>query len=209
MLHTFTFPQEMIDSIQERIEVLERCLNNANPQDEALAEIQELANSRQISLSQLKDELIRLVYKLTKFSKLADILKVKEQQNKLSLLLFVRYIFLFKEILDQYWDFIFIKQGKTIFSILMTDVISANNSHNLMQNEAESQFSSLHEQYILEEISKHLTQSLIKFGLRTHTLTENEAKDSKIEDDIPQESESMLISLASTEKWDYVYRKLA
>ena len=212
MLHTFTFPQEMIDGIQERIEVLERCLNNPNSQDEAVAEILDLTNSRQISLSQLQNEVIHLCYKLTKFIKLAEALKLKEQKNELSVLLFVRYIFLFKEILDQYWDFIFINYGKEIFKTLLTDVIDiidAENSHNFMQNTDEPQLYSLNEQYIFEETNKHLMQSLIKFGLRTSILTEEESKGFKIEDNIPQASEAMLISLASTEKWDYVYRKLA
>ncbi|WP_217359414.1 hypothetical protein [Anabaena sp. UHCC 0204] len=199
----------MIDSIQERIEVLERCLNNANPEDEKMAEIFELANSRQISFSQVQYEMIKLLYKLNKFIKLAVALKVKKQQNELSLLLFVRYIFLFKEILDQYWDFIFTKHGKEIFTRLITDVMNTENSHNLMQNKAESQFYSLDKQYIFEETSKHLMQSLIKFSLRTKLLSEEEAIAFNKEDNIPQESEAMLISLASTEKWDYVYRKLA
>ena len=78
-----------------------------------------------------------------------------------------------------------------------------------MQNTDEPQLYSLNEQYIFEETNKHLMQSLIKFGLRTSILTEEESKGFKIEDNIPQASEAMLISLASTEKWDYVYRKLA
>jgi hypothetical protein len=36
MVHSFILPQETIASIQERIEVLEICLNDAKPQDEAM-----------------------------------------------------------------------------------------------------------------------------------------------------------------------------
>jgi uncharacterized coiled-coil protein SlyX len=71
MVYTLTFPQEIIDSIQERIEVLEKCLNDANLQDEAMAEILELVNSLQISLSQLEDELKQLIDKLDRVTKLS------------------------------------------------------------------------------------------------------------------------------------------
>jgi hypothetical protein len=206
MVHSFTFPQEMIDSIQERIKFLERCLNDPNPQDEAMAEIRELANSRQISISQLRNKVIQLQDKLNKFIKLVQVLKAKDKEDKLSLLLFVRYNFLFKEILDQYWDFIFIKPGQRIFLKL---IIDAENLYKLIQNEDDFRCYPHDEQYILKETTKHLIQSLIKVGLRISILTEEEAKALKMEDIIPQESEAMLISLASTKKWDQVYRNLA
>ncbi|MBK1986322.1 hypothetical protein A0J48_001930 [Sphaerospermopsis aphanizomenoides BCCUSP55] len=206
MLYSFTFPQEIIDSIQERIKVLERCLNDANPQDEVMAEILELANSRQITLSQFQDEVINLLYKLNKFMKLAEVVKVKEQQNELSILLFVRYILGFKDILDQYWDFMFIAYGKRIFKILLEYVYS---TYNIIENQRASSSYSEQEKYIFEETIRNLMQSLIKFSLRTRLVTEEEAKAFNKENNIPQESEAMLISLASTKKWDYVYRKLA
>ena len=49
----------MFDSIQvqEKIEVLKRCLNDAKPQDEKMAGMLRFANIRQISLIQLINEL--------------------------------------------------------------------------------------------------------------------------------------------------------
>ncbi|NET70826.1 MAG: hypothetical protein F6K62_07655 [Sphaerospermopsis sp. SIO1G2] len=59
------------------------------------------------------------------------------------------------------------------------------------------------------ESLKHLLQSLIKCSLRSNAFTESEINAFNLGDITPQESEAMLISLASTKKWDYVYRKLA
>jgi hypothetical protein len=59
------------------------------------------------------------------------------------------------------------------------------------------------------ETQKHLLQTLIKASLRVNALTEEEINTFNLGDITPQVSETMLISLASTEKWDYVYKKLA
>ncbi|MFN5592164.1 MAG: hypothetical protein ACK482_01715, partial [Aphanizomenon sp.] len=118
MVYSFTFPQEIIDSIQERIEVLERCLNDANPQDEAMAEMLELANIRQISFSEFKEEARQMLYLLQKFLKLDKKLKEQEKQGDLSILLFVRYNFLFKEIIDNYWNFFQTKKGRKLFKAI-------------------------------------------------------------------------------------------
>lgn len=211
MLHSFTFPQDIIDSIQERIKVLERCLNDANLQDEAMAEILELANTRQISISQLADTVMELQYKINKFIKFAEVLKVKEHQNELSLILFVRYHFLFKQILDQYWDFMFINQGKKIFSklIKLSLILDENKLQKNITNEDNYACYSNEEKYILAETNKHLIKSLIEVSLRINILTQEEINAFNLGDITPQESEAMLISLASTKKWDYVYRKLA
>ena len=65
------------------------------------------------------------------------------------------------------------------------------------------------ELYIVVESLKHLIQSLIKASLQVKALSEEEISAFNLGDITPLESETMLTSLASTEKWDYVYRKLA
>jgi 6-pyruvoyl-tetrahydropterin synthase len=209
MLHTFTFPQEMIDSIQERIEVLERCLNNANPQDEAIAEMIELANSRQVSLSQLTEEFKQFREKFLRSMKLCKIFIEKGTQGQVVPLAFVRYNFLQKEIVEEYWDF-FIRVFK--IETIKEQTIQRIDLYQLTKNEDEFGSDKNVEKYVLYillETQKHLLQTLIKASLRVNALTEEEINTFNLGDITPQESEAMLTSLASTKKWDYVYRKLA
>ncbi|AFZ26146.1 hypothetical protein Cylst_4036 [Cylindrospermum stagnale PCC 7417] len=206
MVHSFTFPQEMIDSIQERIEFLERCLNDANPQDEAMAEIIELANSRQISLSQLKEEARQMLYLLHKFLKLDKKLKAKEQQDDLSLLLFVRYNFLYKEIMDKYWDFFQNEKGREAVKAI---TLSLGKSYIKLKKEFDSRDAQKDELYIIVETLKHLIQSVITVVLNINILTEEKVNALNLNTSISQESETTLTFLASMKKWDQVYRNLA
>jgi len=209
MLHTFTFPQEMIDSIQERIEILERCLNNANPQDEAIAEMIELANSRQVPLSQLTEEFKQFREKFLRSIKLCEIFIEKGTQGQVVPLAFVRYNFFQKEIIEKYWDF-FIRVFK--IESIKKQTIQEIELYQLTRNEAEFGSDKNVEKYVLYillETQKHLLQTLIKASLRVNALTEEEINTFNLGDITPQESEAMLTSLASTKKWDYVYRKLA
>jgi Ca2+-binding EF-hand superfamily protein len=66
MVYSFILPEETITNFQEKIEFLEKCLNNANPQDEIFAEIIELENSGLISINKLIEEVKNLQYKLNK-----------------------------------------------------------------------------------------------------------------------------------------------
>ena len=202
MLHTFTFPQEMIDGIQERIEVLERCLNNPNSQDEAVAEILELANSRQISLSQLSKENRKFSDKLNRFNKLRQALNEKVNKNELAILLCVKCNFSLKEIVDIYWDFLLKKDRIEILIELTKNFVE-------IFNQIKIDSGCENELYIVVESLKHLIQSLIKASLQVKALSEEEISAFNLGDITPLESETMLTSLASTEKWDYVYRKLA
>ncbi|MBE9055382.1 hypothetical protein [Sphaerospermopsis sp. LEGE 08334] len=209
MINTLTFPQEIIDSIQERIEVLERCLNNANPQDEAVADMIELSNSRQVSLSQLTEELKQFREKFLRSMKLCEIFIEKGTQGQVVPLAFVRYNFLQKEIVEEYWDF-FIR----VFNIesIKKQTIERIDLYQLTKNEHEFGNDKNVEKYVLYillETQKHLLQTLIKASLRVNALTQEEINAFNLGDITPQESEAMLISLASTKKWDYVYRKLA
>ncbi|BAZ28672.1 hypothetical protein NIES4074_11060 [Cylindrospermum sp. NIES-4074] len=205
MVHSFTFPQEIIDSIQERIEVLERCLNDANPQDEAISEILELANSRQISLSQLKEEARQMLYLLHKFLKLDKKLKEKEQQDDLSLLLFVRYNFLYKEIMDKYWDFFLNKEGREAVKA-MTLSLGILYRELLRKEFDEDQKDEL---YIIVETQKHLIQSVYTVALKLNLLTQEKFNAMNLKNYILQESETTLTFLASMKKWDQVYKNLA
>lgn len=209
MVYSFTFPQEIIDSIQERIEVLERCLNDADPQDEAMAEILELANSRQISLSQLKEEWISFREKANKLHKIDYKLReaIETKQEKLQVLIFIRYNFLLKEILDSYWIFFDKKHSKEDIKKLFRDFVKVWKNNDLTYFEFHQNQKS--DFYIMVETLKHIMQSLIKASLRINALTQEEINAFNLGDITPQESEAMLISLASTKKWDYVYRKLA
>ncbi|OBQ30545.1 MAG: hypothetical protein AN483_04575 [Aphanizomenon flos-aquae MDT14a] len=207
MVYSFILPQEMIDNIQERIEVLEKCLNSANPQDEIFAEIIELENSGLISLNKLIEEVKNLQYKLNKLIKFVKALKEKVELDQSSVILFVRYNFLIKEILEQCCEFIFIEHSKGVF---MDMIVSTLVGYQIIKKEASSVTYSQHEIYILTETRKHVIQSIIKASVKFKVFTEDFFKSLELGDDItPKESETTLTFLASIKKWDYVYRKLA
>lgn len=206
MVHSFIFPQETIASIQERIKFLERCLNDGNPQDEAMAEILELANSRHISPNGLKEEARQMLYQLHKFMKLDEKLKEKEQQGNLPILLFVRYNFLYKQIIDRYWDFFLNKEGREAVKAM---TLSLSKFYMELKKEVDSKSYQKDELYIIVETLKHIIQSVITVALKFNILTEEKLNVLKLRDITPQETETMLTSLASTQQWDWVYKNLA
>ncbi|MBD2681139.1 MULTISPECIES: hypothetical protein [Nostoc] len=206
MVHSFTFPQEIITSIQERIEFLGRCLNDANTQDKAMAEIVELANSRQISLNQLREELRQYRYKFDKLDRLLEEFIIKCKQGELALILFVKYNFLLKEIVvDKYWYFGLEKDNRETEKEL---ILAHVNFYQEFKTQAELD-SSYKDDYIVLETLKHVIQSMIKASLKVNVLSEEEINALDLGDINPQETEVMLTSLASTKKWDQVYRNLA
>jgi len=207
MVYSFILPEETIANFQEKIEFLEKCLNSANPQDEIFAEIIELENSGLISLNKLIEEVKNLQYKLNKLIKFVKALKEKVELDQSSVILFVRYNFLIKEILEQCCEFSFIEHSKGVF---MDMIVSTLVGYQIIKKEASSVTYSQHEIYILTETRKHVIQSIIKASVQFKVFTEDFLKSLELEDDItPKESEAILTSLASTKKWDYVYRKLA
>jgi hypothetical protein len=186
---------------------MEKCLNNANPQDEIFAEIIELENSGLISLNKLIEEVKNLQYKLNKIIKFVKALKEKVELDQSSVILFVRYNFLLKEILDQCAEFSLIQHNRVVFLDVILSVLGV---YQEIKKETSSVTYSQDEIYILTETRKHVIQSIIKASLQFKVFTEDFFKSLELGDDItPKESEAMLTSLASTEKWDYVYRKLA
>ncbi|MBE9055385.1 hypothetical protein [Sphaerospermopsis sp. LEGE 08334] len=211
MVYSFTFPQEIIDSIQERIEILERCLNDPNPQDEKMAEILELVNIQEIAVIQLQEELLKLIEKFIRVRKLSQVILEKSSNGEHFfnyLLLYVRQDFMYKEIIDS--DSSLIINGE-ILKKMTIGFVEIYNQYKCQKETLDKVFLKLYESeiYIWIESLKHLLQSLIKACLRTNVFTEQEINAFNLGDITPQESEAMLISLASTKKWDYVYRKLA
>ncbi|NDJ20151.1 hypothetical protein GS682_00500 [Nostoc sp. B(2019)] len=206
MIHSFILPQETIASIQAQLEKLEGCLNNADSQDEAMAEIIELANSSQISLTQLREEMIKLQHKLNRFTKLREGLNEKVKQGELAVLLSVRCNFTLKEIVDEYWYFFLNKDGRKIFKELTLGFVEV---YRQIKSEANFQSSQKDEIYVFIESLKHQIQSLIRASLRINALSEEEIDELNLGDIIPQESETVLTFLASKKKWDWVYKNLA
>ncbi len=206
MVHSFILPQETISIFQERLKILERCLNDANPKDEVTAEILELANSRQISLIQLREEFRKFQDKVNKFNKLGHRLNDKVKQGELAVLLCVRFYFLLKEIADKYWYFSSIQVGKKVFKIMTLNFIIAYKKSII---EAGHEHYKNEHKYIIIESLKHLIPSLIQASVRMNALSEGEINALELGEITPQESETMLISLASTNKWDEVYKNLA
>jgi len=207
MVYSFILPEETITNFQKKIEFMEKCLNNANPQDEIFAEIIELENSGLISLNKLIEEVKNLQYKLNKIIKFVKALKEKVELDQSSVILFVRYNFLLKEILDQCSEFSLIQHNRVVFLDVILSVLGV---YQEIKKEAFSVTYSQDEIYIFTETRKHVIQSIIKASLQFKVFTEDFFKSLELGDDItPKESEAMLTSLASTKKWDYVYRKLA
>jgi hypothetical protein len=211
MINTLTFPQEMIDSIKERIEVLERCLNDPNPQDEKIAEILELLNIQEISVIQLQEELLKFIEKFIKITKISQVIFEKSNNGERPFnhfLLYVRRYFMMKEIIDS--DSFLIINGENLKKTTI-GFVEIFNQYKSQKETLDKVFFKLYESeiYIWIESLKHLLQSLIKACLNRNLLTEEEINAFNLGDITPQESEAMLISLASTKKWDYVYRNLA
>ncbi|MBD2447357.1 hypothetical protein H6G76_09275 [Nostoc sp. FACHB-152] len=209
MLNSLILPPETIDSIQEKIEILEKCLNGTNVEDEKIAAIIDLANSRHISLNQLKEEFQQFQSYLYKCIKLNEVLKEKVEQNDDFLLFYVRYDFSVKEVVDKYWDFFnFDNSRETIKNLLIKSV----NLYNEVKSMNAITSYQKDKKYIILETLKHLIKSLFEASLKMldiHVLSEEEINALDLGEFTPKESEAMLISLASTKKWDWVYRNLA
>ncbi|MBD2492497.1 hypothetical protein [Aulosira sp. FACHB-615] len=205
MVNSFIFSQETIASIQERLEILERCLNEANVQDETTAEIFKFAKTQGITVSQLLEKGRQLQYKLNKFNKLSEVLNQKTQLGESAIILCVRANFILKEIFDQYWYLFLNKDGRKTFRILTEDFVEV---YKKIKNEFNDDVDEKSDLYILVESLKHKISSLIEASVKINAISEEEINTFDLGDITPQQSEAMLISLASTKKWDWVYRNL-
>ncbi|GAX36795.1 hypothetical protein [Nodularia sp. NIES-3585] len=202
MVNRFILPQETISIFQEQLAILERCLNDANLQDEVTAEILELANIRQISLIQLREEFRQFRDKVKKLIKWGKGLK----EGELAVLLGIKSNLLTKEIADKYWYFLSLQNGKEAFKIKTLKYIDMYQESIIEAGYVWNQYEDL---YLLIESLKHLIPSLIQASVRINAISEEEINALELGDITPQESETMLISLASTKKWDEVYKNLA
>ncbi|WP_244141927.1 hypothetical protein [aff. Roholtiella sp. LEGE 12411] len=165
-----------------------------------------MANSRQISLSQLGEKMRQLQYKLNRLTKLREGLNEKVKQGELAVLLSVRCNFALKEIVDEYWYFFLNKDGIKIFKELTLGFVEV---YRQLKSEANFQSSQKDEIYVFIESLKHQIQSLIRASLRINALSEKEVDALELGDITPQESETVLTFLASKKKWDWVYKNLA
>ncbi|MBD2498726.1 hypothetical protein [Nostoc sp. FACHB-280] len=206
MVNSFIFSQETITSIQERLEILERCLNEDNVQDETTAEIFKFAKTQEITVSQLLEKGRQLQYKLNKFNKLSEVLNQKTQLGESAIILCVRSNFILKEIFDQYWYLFLNKDGRKTFRILTEDFVEV---YKKIKTEFNDDVDEKSDVYILVESLKHKISSLIEASLKINAISKEEINAFDLGDITPQQSEAMLISLASTKKWDWVYRNLA
>ncbi|QSV66224.1 MAG: hypothetical protein HEQ12_04175 [Aphanizomenon flos-aquae DEX188] len=202
----------MFDSIQvqEKIEVLERCLNDAKPQDEKMAGMLRFANIRQISLIQLKEELEQLFERLIRRRKIYQVICEKSTKGELPLLLYVRHYFIMKEIIDIEFinsDLYLITNNQEKLKGLTINLVELFNQSKIeIVDIIDKDF---YKEYILGESLKHLIQSLIKACLKVNVFTEEEINAFNLGNITPLESEAMLISLASMKKWDQTYRNIA
>ncbi|WP_341528572.1 hypothetical protein WKK05_04355 [Nostoc sp. UHCC 0302] len=181
-------------------------MNDANVQDEAMAELLELANSRQISLNQLREELKQFRHKFDKLNQLIEKFISQLEQGELIVLLCVRYNFLLKEIIDNYWYFL---EKKNCIEFIKNQTLNSVAAYKDLKSKTSSGSSQEDDNYIIVETLKHVIQSCIKASFQINALSKEEVNALHLGDITPQETETMLTSLASTKKWDWVYRNLA
>lgn len=200
MAESLIFTQNTISTFQAQVEMLEQCLDYPNAQHETIAELLEIANARQISLEELKQEMVQFKQKFDK------LLKLFRYQGKLWLLYFVKSQFLLKEILDSYWDFFLVKSHKEVIRSLTLDHRSL---YQELKNRITPETSKDDKDYIAVEALKHSINSLIETGLRVNAFSQQEIDTFDLGDITPQESETVLIFLSTMKKWEPVYKKLA
>ena len=109
--------EETFKALQQQAEHFERCLNNQNPEDEAIVYLQELANARGKSLEQLKDDVALFSQKIHKVRELSvQGKKILSTQSFLSSLpVLTEFYLLAADIFDNYWEFFPPSLSKTTF----------------------------------------------------------------------------------------------
>ncbi|WP_235083162.1 hypothetical protein ACF3DV_07405 [Chlorogloeopsis fritschii PCC 9212] len=196
----------MISAFQAQVEMLERCLNGASEQDEAKAEIIELANSRGISLNELKEVIKQLREKFNKTVKAFEKCVQEVKNDELTILYFVRCCFLVKELIDEFWDFFLDNNGTKAFRKITEALVRL---YREVKSQAVSANPQTDEIYILTDALKHSLQSIIRAALRVNALSQEEINALDLGDITPQESETMLIFLSTRKRWESVYKRLA
>ncbi|MEH2253665.1 hypothetical protein [Nostoc sp.] len=206
MTQSFMLTQETISTFQAQIALFEQCLHFPNAQHEASAELVEIANTRQISLDELKQEMVQLAQKLGKLVKLLE--KIKEGANggELAGLYFVKSNFLLKEILEACWDLYLEENVKKAFEELTSvSVALYKNVKSAVSPETPKKDIN----YVVLETLKHSLKSMIEAGLKVNAFSQEEVSAFDLGDITPQESETVLIFLSTMKKWEPVYKRLA
>ncbi|MEH2157665.1 hypothetical protein [Nostoc sp.] len=207
MTQSFMLTQETISTFQAQVELFEQCLHFPNIQHNVSAEIAEIANTRSISLDELKQEIAQFKQKLDRLFKLLD--KISETANKgeiTVLLYFVKSVFLLKEILEANWDlFLGNNEREAIKKITSGSVVIYKKIKNAVSPETPKKDGN----YVALETLKHGLKSLIEAGLRVNAFSQEEVNTFDLGDITPQESETVLIFLSTMKKWEPVYKRLA
>ncbi|MEH2149519.1 hypothetical protein [Nostoc sp.] len=207
MTQSFMLTQETISTFQAQVELFEQCLHFPNIQHNVSAEIAEIANTRSISLDELKQEIAQFKQKLDRLFKLLD--KISETANKgeiTVLLYFVKSVFLLKEILEANWDFFLGNdEREAIKKITSGFVVIYKEIKNAVSPETPKKDGN----YVALETLKHGLKSLIEAGLRVNAFSQEEVNTFDLGDITPQESETVLIFLSTMKKWEPVYKRLA
>jgi hypothetical protein len=205
MTQCFILTQE-ISKFQTQVELLEQCLCRPNAEHEIEAEMSELANTRQISRDQLKQEIAQLRQKLHRISNLNQKFGEKVSEGQLPLLYLVKSNFLLKEILEMYWDFLLGDIGKefikdqTSASVTLYKALKSLVTPETPKDEIG---------YVVVETLKHSISALIKAGLRVNAFSQGEVNALDLGDITPQESETVLVFLSTMKKWEPIYKRLA
>ncbi|MEA5604320.1 hypothetical protein [Nostoc sp. UHCC 0252] len=206
MTQSFMLTQETISTLQAQVTLFEQHLHFSNAQNEADAELIKLANSRQISLAELNQEMVQLSQNLHTLVKLLK--KIIEGANGGQVVLyFVKSNFLLKEILDDgYWDFYCGENAKKAFELLTSGSIAL---YKEIKNVVSPETPKKDINYVVLETLKHSLNSMIAAGLRVSAFSQEEVSAFDLGDITPQESETVLIFLSTMKKWEPVYKRLA
>lgn len=206
MIQSFVPPNSAISAIQSQIKMLERCLKDSNKQDEVSSELIALVKNKHLSLDELRQYLKEFNEKLDKVSSLIEKFKEKSQTGEIAVLYFVKYNLLFQEILESYFDFYYIENSKELIIPLTESSVSL---YKIVQHESNPGITGKDDNYVIVETLKYIIQALIKAGLQFNVFSETDIHAWGLGNIVPQESETMLIFLASKTRWESVYKNLA
>lgn len=206
MTQSLMLPQNAISTFQTQVAALEQCLNCSNTNHEIMAELYEIANTRQISQDELRQEMLEFQQQLAKLIKLLKHFQGSVNEKQSPLLYFVKYQLLLKEILESYWDFFFGTSQKEVIRELTTDEVAL---YKEIKNRITPETPKQDINYVALETLKHSLKSLVDAGLRVNAFSQQEVDTFDLGDITPQESETVLIFLSTMKRWEPVYHRLA
>lgn len=198
--------QETISTLQAQVELFEQCLHFPNARHQVSAELAEIANTRGISQDELRQKIAQLKEKLDRLFRLLDKISETANEGDLSVLYFVKSIFLSKEIFEPDWDFFLGNEKREAIKNLTSGFLV---TYNAIKNIASPESPKKDGSYVALETLKHGLNSLIEVGLRVNAFSQEEVNAFDLGDITPQESETVLIFLSTMKKWGPVYKRLA